>query len=191
MKLKHSVGWFSSYDRGLDVLLSIWPKIKAKVPDASLHVAYGWNTYDQLHAKNAERMKWKWQMIRAFNEHDVKDYGRLSHQELADMMKTIQVLAYPTSFPEIDCITVKKAQAAGIEVVTSGYGALQESVWSKTEPEIEAIDTKPEELDKFAERVITALLKPMSETERKRISDKTLETYDWKRIASQWDKALS
>jgi hypothetical protein len=34
----------SSYDRGLDNLLNLWPKIKAQVPQASLKIFYGWNT---------------------------------------------------------------------------------------------------------------------------------------------------
>jgi glycosyltransferase involved in cell wall biosynthesis len=82
-RIPHRVGWFSSYDRGLDVLLEIWPYIKEKVPDVELHVAYGWNTFDEFHKKNPERMKWKWQMIRKFSEFDVTEHGRLSHKELA------------------------------------------------------------------------------------------------------------
>lgn len=193
MKRKHSVGWFSSYDRGLDVLLSdaVWPKIVKAVPDITLDVAYGWNTYDKFHSKNPEKMKWKWQMIRKFNEYGVKEHGRLSHTELAELMKTTQVLAYPTSFPEIDCITVKKGQAAGMDVTTSGFAALQDSVWSKDEDNIKNIHEKPEELDKFAKRVIEALLNPLDEKEQKRISKETIKRYDWKRIAEEWDKVLS
>lgn len=192
MKRKHSVGWFSSYDRGLDVLLDkVWPLVLEKVPDATLDIAYGWNTFDKFHAKNPERMKWKWQMIRKFNDYGVVDHGRLSHTELAELMKTIQVLAYPTSFPEIDCITVKKAQAAGIDVITSGYGALQESVWSKEEPMVESIDAKPEELKKFADRLIDALLHPLDAKEQKRLKEGTIKRYNWQHIAKQWDEVLS
>jgi glycosyltransferase involved in cell wall biosynthesis len=36
-------------------------------------------------------------------------------------------LAYPTEFAEIDCISVKKAQAAGARVVATDFGALPES----------------------------------------------------------------
>lgn len=190
MKRKHSVGWFSSYDRGLDVLLAIWPVILEAVPDATLECAYGWNTFDQFHKQNPERMKWKWNMIKLFNQYNVKDHGRLSHTELAKLMQEIQVLAYPTSFPEIDCITVKKAQAAGIDVITSGYAALQESVWSKDEDNIENIHDKPEELKKFADRVIHALLHPLFPAEQKRIAEETKRRYDWAVIAKKWDAVL-
>jgi len=190
MKRKYSVGWFSSYDRGLDTLLNLWPIILEAVPDVTLDVAYGWNIYDQFHKKNPEKMKWKWQMIRKFNEFNVKEHGRLSHEELAKLMKTTQVLAYPTSFPEIDCITVKKAQAAGMDVITSGYAALQDSVWSKDEEDIVNIDQKPEKLQEFAQRVIDALLNPLPEEEQKYLHDETIRRYDWKVIAGKWDEAL-
>lgn len=190
MKRNHSVGWFSSYDRGLDVLLELWPKVLEAVPDATLDVAYGWTVFDQFHKKNPERMKWKWQMIRKFNEFNVVEHGRLSHTELAKLMQTTQVLAYPTSFPEIDCITVKKAQAAKMDVVTSGYAALQESVL-KDEPEVEAIHEKPEELEKFTQRVIDALLKPVSADELEATKQKIIEKYDWSVVAKAWDKALA
>lgn len=190
MKRNHSIGWFSSYDRGLDVLLEIWPKILEKVPDATLQVAYGWNVFDQFHSKNPERMKWKWHMIRKFNEFGVKEHGRLSHEALAELMKTTQVLAYPTSFPEIDCITVKKAQAAKIDVITSGYAALQASVL-KDEEEVEDIHEKPEKLQEFVDRVVDALLNPVSDEVLEDTKQKVLEKYDWAVIAKQWSDALS
>lgn len=191
-KRQHSIGWFSSYDRGLDVLLSddVWPKIVAKVPDVTLDVAYGWNTFDNFHKNNPERMKWKWNLIRKFNEYGVVEHGRLSHTELAELMKEVQVLAYPTSFPEIDCITVKKAQAAGIDVITSGFAALQDSVWSKEEEDIEDIHAQPDKLEEFANRVIDALLNPISDEKRKEIAEETIRRYDWSLIAQKWDKAL-
>ena len=191
-KRKHSVGWFSSYDRGLDVLLSdaVWPKIVEAVPDVTLDVAYGWNTFDSFHKDNPERMKWKWNLIRKFNQYDVVEHGRLSHTELAELMKEIEVLAYCTSFPEIDCITVKKALAAGIDVVSSGFAALQESIWCKEEEDIEDIHDNPEKLDEFANRVIDALLNPISDEKRKEIAEETIKRYDWALIAQKWDKAL-
>ena len=188
-KRKHSVGWFSSYDRGIDTLLSIWPKIVEAVPDVTLDLAYGWTVYDLFHSKNAERMKWKWQMIREFNKYGVKEHGRLSHIELADLMQTTQVLAYPTSFPEIDCITVKKAQAAKMDVVTSGYAALQESI-IKDEPEIEGIHDKPEALEAFADRLIEALLHPESEETLEKRKQQIFAKYDWAVVAQAWDKVM-
>ena len=38
------------------------------------------------------------------------------------------ILAYPSEFAEIDCISVKKAQACGCIPVTTDFGAFDESV---------------------------------------------------------------
>src|SRR4029078_9396198 len=46
----HKVIYASSADRGLDLLVSLWPKVKTKIPDAELVWAYGWNSYDAMHA---------------------------------------------------------------------------------------------------------------------------------------------
>lgn len=185
----HSVGYFSSYDRGLETLLDIWPKVIEAVPDATLDVAYGWNTFKAFHKNNPQKMKWHWQMVRKFHQYDVTEHGRLSHTDLAKLMESTQVLAYPTSFEEIDCITVKKAQAAKMDVVTSGYAALQESVVKK-EPMIKDIAHNPEELEKYTLRLIDALLKPVPEAELQAVKEAVLAKYAWPVIAKQWDEAM-
>jgi len=42
MRHKHWVIYTSSYDRGLEHLLKMWPDVKKAVPDAELHIFYGW-----------------------------------------------------------------------------------------------------------------------------------------------------
>src|SRR3954452_1742873 len=46
----------SSPDRGLDVLLELWPAIRERVPAAELHVYYGWETYDRI-AERSPRLR--------------------------------------------------------------------------------------------------------------------------------------
>ena len=179
----------SSADRGLDVLCDIWPKVKEAVPGAELVWAYGWNIFDIFHVNNPERMKWKWQTVRKMQLNGVKDLGRLSHEDLAKEMLSCGVWAYPTSFPEISCITAMKAQVAGLDCVTSGFAALQETIF-KGEPEIELIDTKPEELEKFTQRLIDALKNPLSNKERAALNKKAIKAYNWAHVAELWSDVL-
>lgn len=179
----------SSADRGLDILCDVWIKVKEAVPDAELVWAYGWNTFDTFHTNNPERMKWKWQTVRKMQLNGVKDLGRLSHEDLAKEMLSCGVWAYPTSFPEISCITAMKAQVSGLDCVTSGFAALQETVF-KDESEVERIDTKPEELKKFTQRLIDALKNPSSDKERVALSKKAIEAYNWTHVAELWSNAL-
>jgi glycosyltransferase involved in cell wall biosynthesis len=51
--------------------------------------------------------------------------GRLPQHEVAKMYQRANVLAYPTEFYEIDCISVRKAQLAGCYPVTTDFAALE------------------------------------------------------------------
>lgn len=187
---KYDIGFFSSADRGLDILLGLIPKIEAKLGRKVTSCwAYGWDIYDNFHAQNPEKMKFKWQVIRAMNQTGMESLGRLSHEKLAEVMKDTNVWAYPTEFDEIHCMTALKAQAAKCQIVTSGYAALQETIL-KDEKEVGLISSKPKELDKFVSRVVEALKTPRDEAELQKVADKVKKDSDWSRVARRWDEVL-
>lgn len=174
----------SSADRGLDVLVrEVWPEVLKEVPDAELVWPYGWNSYMGMHKGNATQMKWMWDLKRDMHNAGVKELGRLSHEDLAKEFASSGVWAYPTYFDEIDCITAKKAQAAGCDVITTGRAALQTSVLKDEE------DTQ--DLELFTKRLIDALKNPISDKQRKETAQKILQTYSWEAVAKQWHKALN
>jgi hypothetical protein len=59
----HKIFYGSSHVRGLAYLYKIWPDVKKAVPDATLDVYYGRESYDKVHKGNPERMKWMDDMI--------------------------------------------------------------------------------------------------------------------------------
>lgn len=188
---KYDIGYFSSADRGLDTLLNIIPDIEEKLGRKVTSCwAYGWNVFDMFHSKNPKQMKWKWEVIRTMNKVGMVSMGRLSHTDLAKLMEDTKVWAYPTSFPEIHCITALKAQAAGCKVVTSGYAALQETVLIDEE-NIKDIDKKPEKLEEFVDRVVAAIKEPRDEKALAAVAEKVKAENDWSKVAKSWDKALS
>lgn len=186
MKRKHSAGYFSSYDRGLECLLNMWPRIRKLVPDATLDIYYGWGAFDEMHRSNPKLMKWKWEMIRKF--HDLKDqgvteHGRVSHEDLAKAMLGIKVWAYPTEFTEINCITALKAQEAGMVPVVTNVAALKETVLSGLKVEAQDIYTNAKAQTEFIDKVATAL--------KGKVSVKPMADVYWPDIAKKWDKALA
>lgn len=189
-KRRYDLGYFSSADRGLDVLLQLIPSIEEKLGRKVTSCwAYGWDVYDKFHATNPEKMKWKWQVIREMNKVGMEAKGRLSHEELAKLMQDVDVWAYPTSFPEIHCITALKTQAAGCRPVTSGYAALQETIFYDQE-DIEDIDKKPEKLEEFVDRVVQTLKTPRDEAALKAKAEEVKTKTDWSEVAKEWDGAL-
>lgn len=176
----------SSYDRGLVTLLELWSDIKERVPEATLDIFYGWNSFDMVHKTNPDQMKWKWTVIRMLN--DLKDlgvneHGRVSHEVLAEKFKEADVWAYPTEFNEIHCITALKAQEAGCIPVTTGCYALAETVVNnKYTVKCEDISTNTEKRAEFVEAMVQALNDDMK-------VEPVPNAY-WGEVAQQWQKHL-
>ena len=63
MRNLHRVIYTSSYDRGLEHLLKMWPDVKKSVPDAELHIFYGWQLFDRFYQNNPSSMSWKNKML--------------------------------------------------------------------------------------------------------------------------------
>ena len=181
MKRKSSVGYFSAYYRGLECLLGMWEAIRKEVPDATLDVYYGWESWIGLQGEDDfyERME---QRFRELANKGVTVHGRVSHVELANAMKEIQVWAYPTEFPEIHCITALKAQEAGCYPVVTNVGALSETVQSGTKVRTLKIYTDTYQQEKFAAAVVQAL--------KERKTGTPVPNTDWSDVAKQWDSII-
>lgn len=118
----------SSPERSMDVLPKLFKEVKRRVPQARLKWAYGWEIFDNAHRSNKVMMDWKDKTIREMEDAGIENMGRLSQAECAKLYLEGSVLAYPSEFAEIDCISVKKAQACDCVPVTTDFGAFRESV---------------------------------------------------------------
>lgn len=177
-KRTNSVGYFSAYYRGLECLLGMWPRIRAAVPDATLDVYYGWESWVGLEGEDDfyHRME---ALFEELKTHGVTVHGRVSHTELAKAMSGIQVWAYPTEFAEIHCITALKAQEAGCYPVVTNVAALNETVQSGVKIATKKIYTDEYKQEKFIEAVVDAL-------KNNREGTPVAET-DWADVARTWD----
>jgi GT2 family glycosyltransferase/predicted SAM-dependent methyltransferase len=121
----------SSPDRGLDCLLDVLPAIQAEVPDAELHVFYGFHNWetsartrgDQPMLDRIEALK-----KRLAEQQGVVFRGRVGQRDLAREQMKAELWAYPTWFTETFCITAAEAMAAGAAVVTTDVAALPTTV---------------------------------------------------------------
>jgi len=171
----------SSPNRGLDILLDMWPKIKEKLPQAELHVYYGWKTFYELEKNNPERMIWMRKVQEKMKQPGVIDHGRVGQRELAEEMMKSSFWLYPTYFPEIDCITAKEMQAAGVIPITSGYAALEESQQSGIKLPGDVYD--PEWQQQYIDAVIEA-------TTRGHGAAPTTQ-FSWDNVAHVWNEQLT
>lgn len=186
MKKPFSAGYYSSYDRGLECLLEMWPEIRRRVPEATLDIYYGWGTFDDLNRKRPQLMKWKWQMIKKLHDlgdMGVTEHGRVSHEELAKVMKETKVWVYPTEFPEIHCITALKAQEAGCYPVVTKVAALAETVKTGSFVIHDDIYTNKKARAEFIDEAVKAL-----KEDHKVLP---VPNSDWSDVATKWSEVLS
>lgn len=184
MRNLKKVFYGSSYDRGLEHLLKMWPDVKKAVPEATLEIAYGWQLFDKFYHNNPSSMSWKNKMLEMMTHEGITEHGRLPQPEVAELMKTCGVWAFPTHFGEINCINALKAQAYGLEPVVVNYAALKETVQfgRKVEGDIYDEETKAE----FKKQLIEALVNPLDDAERVKMMKWANDTYQWETIAKQW-----
>jgi glycosyltransferase involved in cell wall biosynthesis/Tfp pilus assembly protein PilF len=111
--------------RGLDVLLDLFPRIRAACPDATLEIFSSMQVYGVTEAEDRQQFK---AVYRKARQPGVTLVGSLPQLELAARLAQARVLAYPNHYAETFCIAAAEAQAAGCVVVTSARGALPETV---------------------------------------------------------------
>lgn len=124
----------SSPDRGLDLVLELWPEVRYQVPEATL--GYCYPGYFEHAARTIPALAEFAERIRALSRHDsVTPLGPLSQPQLAQLMLSSRVWVHPSwctpvgdRFYETSCIGAMEAQAAGLHIVASNWGALHETV---------------------------------------------------------------
>lgn len=186
----------SSPDRSMDVTPELFKEIKKQVPQAKMKWAYGFDLFDKVHATHPVMMKWSDTTKKAMEEAGIENLGRLSQKECAKLYLEGNVLFYPTEFAEIDCITIKKAQACGAIPVTTDFGALDESV--KTGVKIHSHKTKddwasPNQFhfgvsdETVKKQLIDAVVKQLQTPigDRTEMKEK-MKFYEWPNIANKW-----
>jgi len=184
----------SSPDRSLSALARLFKRVKEQVPEAKCKWAYGWGVFDASRTSTQEQ-EWKKETIKEAEKAGVEMLGRVNHKEVAKLYSQANILAYPTLFPEIDCITVKKAQACGALPVTTNFGALNESVKYGVKVDVPkeipndfdfGLNIKEAE-DKWVEECVRILKTPIED--RKEMKQWT-KKFAWPNIAEKWNNGI-
>lgn len=171
--------------RGLDVLLRIFPEIKAQVPALTLDVfsgmkVYGWNG-------EADRREFG-SVYAAANQPGVTLRGGVPQPVLLKHLAATGLLLYPNTFEETSCIAAIEAQASGCVVITSARAGLNETVeHERTGICIKGDPQSGRYQREFVSAAVGLLQNParlmeFSEAARRR----AFRLYDWAVIAAEW-----
>ena len=148
----------SSPDRGLDTLLELFPRIRERLPEAELHIFYGFENWDRALGMRVDRdaEAWRDRIRAAMQQPGVFFRGRVGQRELAREMMRSDIWFYPTRFEETYCITALEAQMAGALCVASDLGALRTTVADRGV--LLGGDAYSEEYRRLAVETVVALL---------------------------------
>lgn len=207
VRIKNRIVCTSSPDRCVTSLLKALPIIRKYIPDAEIHWAYGFgsgiNAGGMENSETREVREWvanTKDLIK--NTPGFHDLGRLCHFDIVNLMKSSDIYAYGTSFPEIDCISMTKAISSGCVPIVSPVAALKEKlVYSqqlvmlqcrRAVGDVKADNFKIDycieglEFDSWVGSIISQLQSNTSEDTRNIISNKVNDIYDWDNIIQRW-----
>lgn len=170
-KIKNKFIWSSCSNRGLHILLELWPKILEKLPDATLDIC----SYHFFPADDRDiNMK---KIIDKFDS--IVHHGKLNTNQLYKLMKTSEYWLYTNTFPETSCITA--LEMLNNEVICMYYpnAGLVETIG-----DYGVQVTAGNEID-----VILKLTEEDKAAFRKRGKEYALEC-SWENRAKQWSEIL-
>jgi hypothetical protein len=178
----HKIIYASSYDRGLEHMLRYgWPLIKSQVPEAELHLFYGWEGYDKMPDPSGKRAQWKKHMLTLMQQPGVFERGRIGHKQLLKEKQSASLHYYGCVFEETDCISVRESAVVGCIPVTTKYAALAEKNY------LQFVEGDPKskqtQLD-LAERVVSLIQRDLSEERLAMQTQARVES--WHNIADKW-----
>lgn len=177
----------SSYDRGLEHTLKMWPDIRKEVPDAELVICYGWNLFLKMLSGNPASMSWRDKMIELMKQPGITELGRISHGALEVELQKAAIFVYPCHFGEISCISAMKAQIYGAVPVCTDYAALAETVQYGIR--VEGDIYEPEVKEKFKDELISLLKdEARQESIRPEMMAWARDKFGWDNVAKQWDE---
>ena len=115
-------------ERGLSELLDIWPRIRAEVPTATLHVYssfMGWGHTREENEKMCEAIYARMEMMKPLGVVNCR-HGNAA--QIRTAQEEAEFYLYPSDFWETCCMSVLEAMLAGALPVVTGRAGLLEKV---------------------------------------------------------------
>lgn len=187
----NSMVFSSSPNRGLDWLLPNFQMVRQRVPDAELHIYYGFDCWEAIARANdnqaelQEIARYKEAIRAAVAQGGVHYHGRRPQPEVAEAYLRAKVWPYLTGFTETSCITAMEAQAAGAVPVCSSLAALGETVKHGSLFDNNDLQTPQRWFDEVIHMLTDEPYRAfVAEAGRKY----ALENLSWKSLAADWLK---
>jgi len=180
---RYKVCYTSCYTRGLITMLKeCWPLIQSRIPEAELHICYG---YDLCSPDVKKQVDDAFEYVKNMN---VFNHGRLPHEKVAELRASCNIHLYLCTSPQVetDCLSVRESFYIGCIPVVFDEGVFKER-------KCIAIPTKHDSLNSFklAAAGVIQLLSNQDQTLTKiRTQTPLFAESSWDDIAKQWSQYL-
>jgi hypothetical protein len=179
-KNPYKLVYASRYYRGLESMLTYgWSIIKREIPQAELHLFYGW-TRREL---DPDLTKWREKMTQLMQQEGVFNRGMVGQDLLIAEKSTASIHYYAGTYPEIDCISVRESAMVGCVPVTTDFAVMSEKDYCVKVPgEPEAQETQ----EAVAYKVVELLKDPQQLVEIRQKFMLAVQHETWDAIAKVW-----
>jgi glycosyltransferase involved in cell wall biosynthesis len=181
-------------NRGLDILMELWPRIRKQCPGAGLVITYGWDgllTWSDDPAWREQVVSHRQLVEQWARKNSAVVLGRLEKQELYNLMGISRLSLYPCTFWETFCLTALETQASGVPMITTRLGALPTTLG----PGNVLIDGDPysqEYGETFVDAAVHLLSDGCAWQEKSQLCLQYIQIspVDWRDIASEWIRTV-
>jgi len=115
-------------ERGLENLLTVWPRIKERVPWASLHLYSSYIAWGTELEENDKMLRDLYGRADELRGLDVVNWRHAPFETIRRAQQEADVYLYPSDFYETRCMSVLEAMYNGAIPVVTGRAALLEAV---------------------------------------------------------------
>ncbi|MDR3134827.1 MAG: glycosyltransferase family 4 protein [Deltaproteobacteria bacterium] len=184
-KVPGKVIYASRPERGLKPLLEdIWPRLSASRPELRLHLC-GYNVSEGMMDKSLLGL-YDYLSLLAKKDTKIIPLGSLPKAEYYRHLAESELMAYPSTFPEVSCLAVLEAQALGTAVLTSDSYALSESV-AVSDFKVSGRPASKDYLDMYVDRALALLgNRDLRERLASQARAKVRSRHNWDLVASEW-----
>jgi glycosyltransferase involved in cell wall biosynthesis len=191
----------ASVTKGMVPLIEhIWPKVKARIPDAKLVVIGGYYRFSEHAAMDAQEQQWRAMANREdLSSLDITFTGIIPQADIAQYMAKASFMIFPGAFPETFGISTLEALLYNTPLLTTRFGALEETALDlacyKINYAIEPNSLFPDinlaaQVDAFVDMVCAAYTNPYLHRQKMQYCDVVKPLVSWDGIALQWKQHL-
>jgi len=189
----------ASLPKGLHPLLrQIWPRVQSEFPEAKLVVIGGFYKLNENSQDGFEKAFWELVQENKNNK-NITFTGIIKQSEVADILTKASYFIYPAAYPETFGISATEALNYNVPLITTRFGALEETAPEDTSYLIDLPITKTmanysmmgsvadeEQVEKFLEQVRRAYTDDYLRQQKMYAANKYKPFLGWDIVALQW-----